>query len=44
MSKGSKPRPMEVDKEQFNKNFDAIFGKKKGDKKDDTKAKEKPNE
>ena len=44
MSKGSKPRPMEVDKEQFNKNFDAIFGKKKGDKKDDTKTKEKPNE
>tara|TARA_R100001377_G_scaffold20204_1_gene10618 strand:+ start:1320 stop:1463 length:144 start_codon:yes stop_codon:yes gene_type:complete len=39
--KGSKPRPMDIDKEEFNKQFDAIFGKKKGDKKDAAKAKTK---
>ena len=30
--KGSKKRPMDIDQEQFDKNFDAIFGKKKKDK------------
>jgi len=28
MSKGSAPRPFEVDHETFSNNFDAIFGKK----------------
>jgi hypothetical protein len=28
MSKGSAPRPFEVDHETYSKNFDAIFGKK----------------
>ena len=27
--KGDKPRPFSVPKEQFDKNFEAIFGKKK---------------
>ena len=27
--KGSKKRPMNIDKEQFDKNLEAIFGKKK---------------
>ena len=27
--KGDKPRPLSVSKEQFDKNFDAIFGKVK---------------
>ena len=39
--KGSKPRPMEIDKEQFDKNFDAIFGKKKKEKNNADKAKTK---
>ncbi len=29
MSKGSAPRPFEVDHETYSNNFDAIFGKKK---------------
>ena len=29
MSKGSSPRPFEVDHETYTKNFEAIFGKKK---------------
>ncbi len=28
MSKGSRPRPLGVSKEQFDDNFDRIFGKK----------------
>lgn len=28
MSKGSSPRPFEVDRETFGVNFDAIFGRK----------------
>jgi len=39
--KGDKQRPMDIDKEQFDKNFDAIFGKKKKEKKDADKAKTK---
>ena len=39
--KGSKQRPMDIDKEQFDKNFDAIFGKKKKEDKDGDKAKTK---
>jgi hypothetical protein len=31
MSKGSAPRPFEVDHETYSNNFDAIFGKKKKD-------------
>jgi len=30
--KGDTQRPMDIDKEQFDKNFEAIFGKKKKDK------------
>ena len=29
MSKGSSPRPFDVDHETYSNNFDAIFGKKK---------------
>lgn len=29
MSKGSSPRPFDVDHETFSNNYDAIFGKKK---------------
>ena len=29
MSKGSAPRPFEVDHDTYSNNFDAIFGKKK---------------
>lgn len=29
MSKGSSPRPFEVDHQTYSNNFDAIFGKKK---------------
>ncbi len=29
MSKGSKQRPSSIKKEQFNQNWDKIFGKKK---------------
>ena len=29
MSKGSSPRPFEVDHETYSNNYDAIFGKKK---------------
>ena len=32
--KGDKQRPMDIDKEQFDKNFEAIFGKKKKEKKE----------
>ena len=39
--KGDKQRPMDINKEQFDKNFDAIFGKKKKEKKDGDKAKTK---
>tara|TARA_R110002167_G_scaffold214466_1_gene419212 strand:+ start:570 stop:713 length:144 start_codon:yes stop_codon:yes gene_type:complete len=39
--KGDKQRPMDIDKEQFDKNFEAIFGKKKKEKKDADKAKTK---
>ena len=39
--KGSKQRPMDIDKEQFDKNFEAIFGKKKKEKKDADKTKTK---
>lgn len=41
--KGSKRRVMQIDQEQFDKNFEAIFGKKrkKGDKKDAGKTKAK---
>lgn len=35
MSKGSQPRPH--DKNKFNKNFDLIFNKRKGEKKSDNK-------
>ena len=28
MSKGSNPRPFDVDRETFSNNYDAIFGKK----------------
>jgi len=38
--KGSKQRPMDIDKEQFDKNFDAIFGKKKKKKNKDKKEKQ----
>jgi hypothetical protein len=34
MGKGSKPRPIEVPKDQFRDNWDKIFGKKKSDEKD----------
>lgn len=33
MGKGSKQRPMDVDKEEFDKNYNAIFGNKKKEKK-----------
>lgn len=41
--KGSTKRPMNIDQEQFDKNFEAIFGKKrkKGEKKDANKTKGK---
>ena len=35
MSKGSQPRPH--DKDKFNKNFDLIFNKRKGEKKNENK-------
>jgi len=41
--KGSKKRPMQISNEEFEKNFDAIFGKKK-EKKDADKAKGKPKD
>ena len=34
--KGSKKRPMQISNEEFEKNFDAIFGKKK--EKNDAKS------
>ena len=37
MSKGSQPRPH--DKDKFNKNFDLIFNKRKGVKKNDNSKK-----
>lgn len=33
MGKGSKQRPMDIDKEKFDKNYNAIFGNKKKEKK-----------
>jgi|5B_taG_2_1085324.scaffolds.fasta_scaffold100447_2 hypothetical protein len=41
--KGSKKRPMQISNEQFEKNFEAIFGNKK-DKKDANKTKTKPKD
>jgi hypothetical protein len=35
--KGSAPRPYSVPKEQFNKNWDQIFGKKKEEPKEEVK-------
>jgi hypothetical protein len=32
--KGSDPRPMEISKDEFEKNFDRIFGKKNKTKED----------
>tara|TARA_B100000900_G_C20550774_1_gene704664 strand:+ start:468 stop:629 length:162 start_codon:yes stop_codon:yes gene_type:complete len=37
--KGSDPRPMEISKDEFEKNFEKIFGKKKN--KTDDKSEEK---
>lgn len=42
--KGSKRRDMQIDQKQFNKNFEAIFGKKKKEKKDASKTKSKPKD
>jgi hypothetical protein len=42
--KGSKKRPMNIDQEQFDKNFEAIFGKKKKEKADANEAKGKPED
>ena len=42
--KGSKKRPMNIDQEQFDKNFDAIFGKKKKEKTDANETKGKPED
>ena len=42
--KGSKRRDMQIDQEQFDKNFEAIFGKKKKEKKDAIKTKSKPKD
>ena len=39
MSKGSRPRPFEVPKRQFDENFERIFGKKK--KEPDTQTNKK---
>ena len=33
--KGSDPRPMEISKDEFEKNFEKIFGKKKNKTKED---------
>ena len=53
MSKGSSPRPFEVDHDTYTKNFEAIFGKKKQEEKPSCNTgycycteciKEKPNE
>ena len=35
MSKGSAPRPFDVDRQAFENNWDAIFGKRKSENKDD---------
>ena len=35
MSKGSAPRPFDVDRQAFENNWDAIFGKRKSANKDD---------
>ena len=42
--KGSKKRPMNIDQEQFDKNFDAIFGEKKKEKADANETKGKPED
>lgn len=39
--KGDKPRPFSIPKEQFDKNFEAIFGKKKPEQPVDTKQENK---
>lgn len=41
--KGDKKRPMQISNDQFEKNFEAIFGKKK-EKKNANKAKGKPKD
>ena len=42
--KGSKKRPMDIDQEQFNKNFEAIFGKKKKEDANASETKGKPKD
>ena len=42
--KGSKKRPMNIDQEQFDKNFEAIFGKKKKEDADANETKGKPED
>lgn len=42
--KGSKRRDMQIEQEQFDKNFEAIFGKKKRRNKDASKTKSKPKD
>ena len=42
--KGSKRRDMQIEQEQFDKNFEAIFGKKKRRNKDASKNKSKPKD
>ena len=39
MSKGSNPRPIHVPRDQYNSNWDAVFGKK--DTKEDKQTKNK---
>ena len=41
--KGDKPRPFSVPKEQFDKNFEAIFGKKKKPEPEKEAPKQKDN-
>jgi len=47
MSKGSAPRPFDVDRQAFENNWDAIFGKRKsannGDQHDDLGKKNEEN-
>lgn len=42
MSKGSKQRP--TDKESFDRNYDAIFGRKEGKKDDESTTKQREND
>jgi hypothetical protein len=39
MSKGSRPRPFDIPKKQFDENYEKIFGKKSKDKKNDDNRK-----